>query len=229
MNSYPCINCLQETEDTLKAGSWKSLPKPIYYWYEMCSAEALELREYLETNKPASVLEIGCGTGRIIKELLKSPNVNEICAVEKNKAMFDHVRKIFDDFKNVDIVRDDAEKFLEKTEKKFDLCIVMMNTLGNIDNIKLIKKILSKSSKLLFTLYDAEHYKLREEIYRSRGHKKFTSKGTSYVFSDDWMKGLISNSYSRGEIIDLCEQVDNVEFKIKKIAKLLFLVELTAK
>ena len=219
-----CFNCLMETEKTIKKGNWKKFSKPIYYWYEMCDAEGKEIKRYVKKIKPETVLEIGFGSGRTINVLLEDKNDKKIYAVEKDIELFKIVKPLFESFNNVYLFQENVNKFLNG-DMKYDLTFAMMNTLGNIDSLETMRLIANKSKHLIFTLYDQKHYKLRKEIYESKGHNDFFEKDKNYYFNDCWVKGLKSKTYSKKEIKDVCKAIGK-NFTIKKISKLLFLVHI---
>ncbi len=221
---HPCFNCLRETEIAVNKGYWKKFPKPIYYWYEMCDAEGKEIAKYLEELKPKKILEIGCGSGRIINLFLDVDYPKQIYAVDKDKLMIDTVKPFFKDNKDVHIINQDVKDFVKKNGN-FDLVICMMNTFGNIDSLELMKLIAEHSKHLIFTVYDKEHFKLRKEIYIDRGHQDFSAKDDTYYFNDCWVKGLKSKSYSKEELNKMCEFIGK-KYEIRKISTLLFLVHI---
>lgn len=221
---HPCFNCLKETENAVNKGYWKNFPKPLYYWYEMCDAESKEIIKFLKEKKPKKILELGCGSGRIINILLKDKSIKEIFAVDKDKSMIEIVKPYFKDNKNVHIINQDVKDFLEKNGD-FDLILTMMNTFGNIDSLKIMKLVAKHSKNLVFTVYDRKYWKERKKIYENRGHRNFDVKDKDYYFNDCWVKGLKSKSYTAEDLKKMCKQIEK-KYKIKKISTLLFLVHI---
>lgn len=222
ISSHPCFNCLRETELAVNRGYWKKMSKPIYYWYEMCDAESKDIKKYLRKLKPKTILEVGCGSGRIINILLSIKYPKKIYTVDSDSRMVKIIKPLFKKYKNVYIINKNVKIFL-KTKKKFDMAICMMSTLGNIDNLKILRQIASNSKNFIFTVYDKKYYKLRKDIYLSKGHKSFLVKDKIYYFRDCWIKGLKSKSYTKEELEHICKSTGK-KFKIKKISRLLFLV-----
>ncbi|MEK6942676.1 MAG: class I SAM-dependent methyltransferase [Nanoarchaeota archaeon] len=224
ISAHPCFNCLYETEKTVLNGDWKKLPAPIRYWYEMCDAESKFLSKFLSKNKPKTILEVGCGSGRIIRIILEIDYAKKIYAVDKDSKMVNLTKPLFKSQTDVHIENDYVEKFLQK-HQKFDLIICMMNTLGNIDSQKTFESIVTSANHVLFTVYDKKYYHLRQKIYISKGHKDFSIKNQAYLFNDSWIRGLKSRSYTKEELTELCKKT-NKEFTIKKISKLAYLVHI---
>jgi len=221
---HPCFNCLRETENAVNKGYWKKFPKPLYYWYEMCDAESKEITKFLKEKKPKKILELGCGSGRIINILLKDKSIKEIFAIDKDKKIVEIVRPYFKDDKNVHIINKDVKDFLEKNGD-FDLILTMMNTFGNIDSLEIMKLVADHSKNLIFTVYDRKYWKERENFYKDRGHTDFNIKDKNYYFNDCWIKGLKSKSYTEEDLKEMCEQIGK-KYEIKKISALLFLVHI---
>jgi len=226
ISNHPCFNCLLETEKAVEKGYWKKFPVPLRYWYEMCNAESDELKKFLSKFKPKTILELGCGSGRIINIFLKPKYKKTIYAVDKDSKIVKIVKPLYKGIKNLHIINDDIRNFFSKKKIKFDLAVLMMNTLGNIDNQKIIKLIATNSKYFIFTAYDQKFYKLREKIYQSKGHREFSIRNKTYYFNDCWVKDLKSKSYTKKELEDMCKDIckdTDKKYKIKKISKLLFL------
>ncbi len=60
----------------------------------------------------------------------------------------------------------------------------MMNTFGNIDDLKIIELISRNSKHFILTVYDQRFYRLRDAIYRSRGHSNFFIRDKTHYFND---------------------------------------------
>ena len=221
---HPCFNCLRETENAVNKGYWKDFPKPLYYWYEMCDAESKEIMKFLEDKKPKKILELGCGSGRIINILLKDSSIEEIFAVDKDNRIVEIMKPYFEGNENVHIVNQDVRDFL-KNNGDFDLALTMMNTFGNIDDLEVIKLVANHSKNLIFTVYDRKYWEERKTIYEDRGHGDFKIKNRDYYFNDCWVKGLKSKSYTEEDLKKICGQIGK-KYKIRKISRLLFLVHI---
>jgi hypothetical protein len=101
----------------------------------------------------------------------------------------------------------------------------MMNTAGNQENEReLIGKALSVSGRMVFTLYKKGSEKIRMEIYKERGHKDFFLRGNCFYFNDDWVKGLISKSYSKKGIEKILSGICT-KYKISELSKIAYCVE----
>jgi SAM-dependent methyltransferase len=229
ISNHPCFNCLRETEQAVEKGYWKKFSKPLFYWYEMCQAERDELTKFMRKFQPKTILELGCGSGRIINIFLKFSYKKIIYAMDKDQKIIKIIEPLYKNIKDLHIIHDSIDNFLNKKKVRFDLAVLMMNTVGNIDDQKILESIARNSTHFIFTAYDQRFYKLRNAIYRSKGHRKFFVKNKTYYFNDCWVKGLKSRSYSRKELDAICKNIckgTSKKYEIKKISKLLFWVHI---
>ncbi|MFH0906615.1 MAG: class I SAM-dependent methyltransferase [archaeon] len=146
------------------------------------------------------MLEIGCGTGRIINNALDINKDLKIHGIEINPITHKFTQKRFSTNDNIEIYKTDINDYLKQNEHHYDLTACMMNTFGNIHSNKLFNKITEISDNFIFSLYNKKYDKDRQEIYLSRGHYDFNFDGKKYCFNDPWIKGLVSRSYTEDEI-----------------------------
>jgi len=69
----------------------------------------------------SSVLEVGCGFGRITKLLLQSHNIREYTAVDLSHDQIENAKKYVNDQEKVNFVISDIQSF--NSDKKFDLVL----------------------------------------------------------------------------------------------------------
>ncbi len=69
----------------------------------------------------SSVLEVGCGFGRITKLLLQSYNIREYTAVDLSHDQIENAKKYVNDQEKVNFVISDIQSF--NSDKKFDLVL----------------------------------------------------------------------------------------------------------
>jgi len=219
MKKNKCWECYQEIESDLESGKWKQASLPMIEWHEMMNAEKKLIKEKLLEIKPEKVLEIGAGSGRIIEIVLKNSGA-KITAIEKNRELCELVKQRFKGNERAEIINSE-----NPPSKKFDLALCMMNTLGNQENEReLIEKALSVSGRMLFTLYKKGSEKIRQEIYRERGHKDFALRENCFYFNDNWVKGLISKNYSKEDIEKILSGI-HCNYKILELSKIAYCVE----
>jgi len=203
-NSNPCISCLLDTELNLKT---KSL------WYSNWAQEEQELIKFLKKVKPQKILEIGVGSGRIINLILKTIPNCKIIGLEHDKDMFDFVKIRFRKIKNVVLKRINVTNYF-KSKNKFDLIICAMNTFGNINNSNLFTEIIKHSKYVFVSVYSSKFDKLRRKMCLSRGHKNPKFSDNAYFFNDSWVKGLVSRSFKKEDILKLIKQTSAKQYSI---------------
>ncbi len=99
-----------------------------------------------------------------------------------------------------------------------------MNTFGNINNPEVFRKILGHADKFVFSLYNREFDTLRKLMYEARGHSDFSFSYGQYCFQDDWIKGLVSRSYTAEEIKELVTKSGSELVELKPVELLYFAV-----
>ncbi len=86
------------------------------------------LKKYKNTIINAnSILLLGLGGGSVVKILRKELGIKtKITAIDYDKSVFEIAEKNFhlSNFENLDIVNEDAEFFVNKTQQKFDVIII---------------------------------------------------------------------------------------------------------
>jgi SAM-dependent methyltransferase len=221
--NYPCINCLLDTENQIKEGNFDGFSEGDQIWYETFKAESEELKKVLLEYKPKEAIEIGSGTGRVIKIILDTLSDIWILGTELNPRMFNFVSKRFSKVPNVSVRSVDVSEFLDR-EEDYNMGICMMNTLSNINNPNLLKKIINRSDIFVFSLYNREFDNKRKKMYKARGHTDFKFLDGKCIFDDIWVKGLVSRSYTSEEIEKLVSSNGGSIVSLKKIGVLYFIV-----
>ncbi len=152
------------------------------------------LTDFLNENKEIeTVLDVGCGTGRIIDFLVTNFKFKKIVGIEKNPDLVKYLKEKYKDYTNVEIGWTNIlfpEKSFYNLDEKFDLVLCMGNTLGTILNWKLgLKRILERSKRYaIFSVYD--NYKsieTRKKVYEFLGFK-IKSVGKKSIVLDDGFK-----------------------------------------
>ena len=221
--NHPCINCLLETEERIRAGDFDSVNAGDKIWYKTYKAEIAELESALRQYNPKSVLEVGSGSGRIIRTVLDVLSNAKIVGTELNEPTFQFVRKRFEDERRVKVIKTDISDYLSDGGN-YDLAICLMNTFGNIDDPEVFRKIARHSDNFVFSLYSREFDKQRKLMYEARGHSNFTFNQGQYCFQDDWIKGLVSRSYTAEEIKELVTMSGSELVELKPVELLYFAV-----
>ena len=222
MKENKCWECLRGIEENIASGKWKEIDSPLSYWYEMFDAENAFIKNLLSELNPKTVLEIGAGAGRIIELVIKNSDA-KLTSFEKDPEMYGLVTERFGNNERLEIILTEGEF---PTDKKFDLAVCMMNTLGNQENEnELLEYALSVSARVIFTVYKKGSEEIRRGIYEAQGHEKYSLEGCNFYFSDDWVKGLVSKSYSKEDIEKICGNL-NCKVRISDLCDIAYIVEL---
>ncbi len=220
---HPCINCLLETEERIRAGDFASVSAGDKIWYLTYNAEIREFERVLREHQPKRIVEVGSGSGRIIRTLLDVLPEAEIVGTELNPRTFDFVRNRFAGDGRVTIVKTDIDDYLSNGGD-YDLAVCLMNTFGNINDPEVFKKIVSHADYFVFSLYNRNFDEQRRLMYEARGHLDFSFSDGQYCFQDDWIKGLVSRSYTTEEIKELVTKSGSELVELKPVELLYFAV-----
>lgn len=172
-----------------------NLPESYKKWFE-------EEKKYLQkTITPdAKVLEVGCGDGRSIFDIL---------AITKNVIGIDHDDKAVNDAKNnfssyptIKIRKADATKLPFKDET-FDF-VMCMTTFANFGDKKFIvleemKRVLKKSGKIIISVFSEDALDERMKVYKASGVKIKEIKDGNVVF-DESVGDNVSEQFTKKQL-----------------------------
>ncbi len=219
----PCINCLLETEERVAEGDFSRFALGDRLWYSTFQQEILVLEQVLKTYHPQSILEVGSGTGRVIKSVLDIlPNVY-VTGTELNEITFNFVRQRFLCDARVSIEKVNIVDYL-KNSPHYDMALCLMNTFGNINDQNVFSGLLNCADYFVFSLYNRDFDFQRDLMYKARGHTHFEFKDNRYCFEDSWVKGLVSRSYTDDEIKELVASAGSQIVEFKNLGMLFFVV-----
>ena len=88
----PCIKCLLETEKIIDEGISDNESEGNRIWYEAYSSETDNLKRILRKYNPKEIVEIGSGSGRVIKTALNILPDVKIVGTEIDKDMFNFIK-----------------------------------------------------------------------------------------------------------------------------------------
>lgn len=113
-----------------------------------------------EKPQASNILEVGCGTGNVIGELLKEYPSAHITGVDNSSTMLTRSIKKWGHLKNTSFVKCDAIEFLQnKSEKTYDV-IIMQNVLYAISDHKILwqelVRVLTDDGVIIVTNSDRE-------------------------------------------------------------------------
>lgn len=73
-----CFLCLKRAETMVTSGKWVEEESPLRTWYQILQDEQEALAKFLKEFQPESILELGCGPGRVINLILSLAKKGEI-------------------------------------------------------------------------------------------------------------------------------------------------------
>jgi len=174
-----------------------------------------EYKTYLEEElklldqiiKPGfSVLDVGCGAGRIIP--LVAPEVKSYLGIDIDSNLLKVAREVSAQYLNSRVKYERAEHLLLE-EERFDLALCLWNTLGNIDcPRKALQGISKVSNNALITVVRKGNLEARKRFYEvldmpyqiEPGEVFVSSFGKSRAFSEQEIRELTTNCNAQIDI-----------------------------
>jgi ubiquinone/menaquinone biosynthesis C-methylase UbiE len=159
-------------------------------------------------DKDSKILELGCGTGRILK-LLKSKGFNGIYGIDASRIMIKICRE---NSRSIVLLQRDFRTRLPFEENFFDFIMLVGNTLANVDSPNLVFKevcrVLNPNGKFIIGCFNADfmtdklvknyYGKLPKPIELKRFDKKTKTVYIGNLFSrwvtENELKKLIEKS-----------------------------------
>jgi ubiquinone/menaquinone biosynthesis C-methylase UbiE len=189
----------------------KSLPESYKVWFA-------KEREYLRDKiaLDSCVLEIGCGDGRSIFDLLQ--NTNNITGIDHDDNAVLNATDIFAEETAIRILKADAAN-LPFLDSSFDF-VICMTTFANFADKKFIvleemKRVLKIDGQIIISVFSEDALDERMELYKSLGVPiKSVNNGT--VTFDESLGDNISEQFSEKELREIFSKA---ELSIKEIKK----------
>ena len=117
--------------------------------------QVIKLHEMLKNRKFSSVLEIGCGDGRITKELLKHYNIETYDAVDISLDRIENAKNNVENLKGICSIQFFASSFQEfSSEKKYDLVIAaeLLMHVPDDEISSFIRNMIQRSKKYVMNI-----------------------------------------------------------------------------
>lgn len=231
-----CLKCFRESAEMVNTGKWKKLSdrNPRKMWYQILDDENRATKEIVTKMRPRRVLEIGCGPGRIIDEILsippkQMPYFERIIGIEQNHEIYNSA---FDKFLKIApnrvVIREhlfgdgkgegeNNRYSLPFDDNYFDLAIAVSNIVGwQKDEVKWICEVLRVSEACFFTVYrkklgnknlDNE----RMKMYKGLGCEAYMDENENIWIKDvdAFGKDCVTRSYSHEDIVKIIKEVSN--------------------
>ena len=175
-------------------------------------------KKYLQKiiTKDASVLDVGCGNGRSIFDIL--PKTKNVTGIDHdNKAVAD-AKNNFSKYSSIKIIKADAAQ-LPFDSEEFDFVICMI-TFANFADKKFkaleeMRRVLKDSGKIIISVFSENALEERMRVYKTSGGKIKEVKNGTVIF-DESLGDSISEQFTK-------EQLENIfsrsNLKIENITK----------
>ena len=189
----------------------KNLPESYHKWFE-------EEKKYLQKaiTPDAKVLEVGCGDGRSIFDIL--PVTKNVTGIDHDDKAIADAKNNFSSYPSIKILKADATKLPFKNEE-FDF-VVCMTTFANFADKKFIileemKRILKNSGKIIISVFSEDALEDRMKIYKASGVEIKKIENGKVVF-DESLGDNISEQFSKEQLEDIFSRAN---LKIDDITK----------
>ena len=201
--------------------------KNIVFWEEVLEdmPESYKLwfkkeREYLQQNisKNSSVLEVGCGEGRSLKDLIQISK--NLTGIDHDKKAIEDAKINFKDFPRVKLLVASAENLPFK-DNSFDF-VICMTTFANFGEKKFkildeMKRVLNKDGKIIISVFSEEALEERMKLYKKLNAPiKEIREGGKIIF-DESLGDNTSEQFTDQELRDIFEKASLKLIEIKKL------------
>ncbi len=174
-----------------------------------------EEQKYLvkHIKKGSKVLEVACGDGRSIKEILSI--TNNITGIDHDDNAVSGAKK---KFPNVKIINADASN-MPFPDQEFDYVTCMISFMNFADKkyeiLKEKKRVLKEGGSIILSIFSEDAFEERMKVYKGCGVKIKEIKGTTVVFDED-LGDNISEQFSKEQLVEIFDTVDLRIVDIKK-------------
>lgn len=174
--------------------------KSIHFYDEIMNAFKMDFSFYedlVETLKPKSILEIGCGTGRLFPIFMKQSK--EIIGIDLSDEMISKGRQIYKSIEDIDVDFHLADMCSFKLDKKYDLIVFALSVLKHL-----------KTDDDRFKALENAKAHLNDDGFIAIDHTPFlyTSKSTDWIEAknslvETWMPDPnILDGYEWRKVVD---------------------------
>ncbi len=190
----------------------KDPPDSFKNWFE---AEKLYLNKNITKN--AKVLDVGCGNGKSLKDILDI--TQNLTGIDHEKRAVDNARRNFSKNKNVKIVLADA-RILPFHEKSFDfvICIGTFANFVGYENKALseMRRVLKKNGSIIISVYSEDAFEDRIRLYNKLNSPIKEINGTTVIF-DEEINDNMSRQFTKRELFILFKNNRLKIIEIKKV------------
>lgn len=199
--------------------------KNIDYWDKVtCESPIVykksfdEEEKYLIKNikKNSKILEIGCGTGRSLRQIVNL--TQDITAIDHEKEAITKSKKNFRKYQNVKILLADARS-LPFNDNFFDT-VICMTTFSNFGDYKIkilneIYRVAKNKGIVIISMYGDNAFDERMKIYKKLKSPIKKVIGTT-VYFDEKIGDNISEQFSKKQLIEIFNKTKLKIIEIKR-------------
>lgn len=189
-----------------------NLPDSYKKWFE-------EEKKYLLKHiaKNSNVLEVGCGNGRSIFDILSI--TKNITGIDHDQRAVNDTKKNFSKYPNINFLKADAANLSFENEK-FDF-VICMTTFANFADKKFIilkemKRVLKNSGHIIISVFSEDAFDERMKVYKASGVNIKKIEGTTLTF-DEAFGANISEQFNKEQLENIFSQV---KLSIENITKI---------
>ena len=176
-------------------------------------------KKYLQKiiTKDASVLDVGCGNGRSIFDIL--PKTKNVTGIDHdNKAVAD-AKNNFSKYSSIKIIKADAAQ-LPFDNEEFDF-VICMTTFANFADKKFkaleeMRRVLKDSGKIIISVFSENALEERMRVYKTLGVKIKEVKNGTVIF-DESLGDNISEQFTKEQLENIFSKVNLKIEDIKKV------------
>ncbi|MBW2990702.1 class I SAM-dependent methyltransferase [Candidatus Woesearchaeota archaeon] len=187
------------------------IPESYNIWFK---AEKKYLHKHIKRN--SRVLEVGCGAGRSIADILDI--TTNIVGIDHDSQAVAEAKQKFSKYKNIKFMETEADD-LPFEDKSFDY-VICMTTFANFgkkkyDIINEMKRVLLDNGRIIISVFSQNAFEERMKVYKDSECKIKEIKGTTVVFEDSLVDN-VSEQFSRSELEEIFTKAN---LKIKDVTE----------
>lgn len=190
----------------------QEMPQSYLEWFN-------EERKFLEENiaHQSNVLEVGCGNGRSVFDLIS--NTNNITGIDHDENAVAEAQNIFSEYPSVTILQASAEE-MPFADASFDH-IICMTTFANFADKKHkilceMKRVLRESGSIIISVFSEDALQERMKVYQNVGVRIEKIEGGRVTF-DKSLGAHVSEQFSQKELTEIFTRAGLCIVDIKKV------------
>jgi len=190
----------------------KNLPLAYKEWFE-------KEREYLQLNitKNAKVLEVGCGEGRSLKDII---NITEnLTGIDHDPYAVKKAKTNLKGHSKINVLRAEATNIPFK-DKSFDF-VICMTTFANFGDkkdkvLEEMKRVLTDKGYIIISVFSEEAFEERMKLYKKTNFPIKEIIGTKVIYNGKWGDNT-SEQFSQSELEEIFAKTKLRIVEIKKL------------